>query len=249
MCGRLWIWHEKQWAPQRCFRQSSAVSLLCRSFSVVRRNLAVWPHLSLLCVSESWGCNKKGSVTWILNLCGSSASPVKVNWGKRDKRHWLNSVAESEYFSGLETESPECYHLFLLLSSPLPPQVFLPYLIYLLLPVKTLEVCSGKWDKSSRINSTVHTPFPIQDLAHTLSCIAVAIYRVNVCLWSHSLQTATPSCQKAGLGGFSCLRTGWVLLFLELLYQASLEGLTRVTAACNHCYLQGRIKVFDRCTW
>lgn len=27
------------------------------------------------------------------------------------------------------------------------------------------------------------------------------------------------------------------------------KGLTRITAACNHCYLQGRIKVLDRCTW
>lgn len=198
---------------------------------------------------SDWSGRSDSSSAEDTSMWHCSASPVKVNWGKRDKRHWLNSVAESEYFSGLETQSPECYHLFLLLSSPLPPQVFLTYLIYLLLPVKILEVCSGKWDKSSRINSTVHTPFPIQDLAHTLSCIAVAIYRVNVCSWSHSLQTATPSCQKPGLGGFSCLRTGWVLLFLELLYQASLEGLTRVTAACNHCYLQGRIKVLDRCTW
>lgn len=79
-------------------KDASDRALLCRSFSVVWRNIAVWPHLSLLWSSESWGCNKKGSVTWILNLCGSSAFPVKVNWGKRDKRHWLNSVAESVFF-------------------------------------------------------------------------------------------------------------------------------------------------------
>lgn len=155
---------------------------------MVCRNIAVWPHLSLLCASESWGCNKKGSVTWILNLCGSSASPVKVNWGKRDKRRWLNSLTESVgFFSGLETESPECCHLFLL-SSPLPPQVFLPYLMHLLLPAKTLAVCSGKWDQSSRINSTVRPPFP----AHAImGCIAIAIYWVSVCSWSHSLHPAT----------------------------------------------------------
>lgn len=115
------MWHKRR--PQRCFWQSSA---LC-SFPVVHRNIAVWPHLSLLWASESWGCNKKVSVTWILILCASSAFPVKVNWVKRDKRRWLNSVAESVFLSGLETESPECYHLFLLLSSPLLPQVFLSH--------------------------------------------------------------------------------------------------------------------------
>lgn len=86
---------------------------------------------------------------------------------------------------GLETRSPEYYLLFLL---PLPPKFplsrFLALsLVYILLPVKILEACSGKRDTSSRMNSPVCTHIPESRigtlLMHWSVCIAVAIYWGN----------------------------------------------------------------------
>lgn len=51
-----------------------------KSFSIVSRNIAVWPHLSLLCVLlKSRNYNKKGGVTWIVNLYASSVCSAEVN--------------------------------------------------------------------------------------------------------------------------------------------------------------------------
>lgn len=94
---------------------------------------------------------------------------------------------------GLETRSPECYPLFLLPPPPKsPPSSFLALsLVYLMLPVQILEVCSGKWDTSSRINSTVCTHVPESRIRILLMqwsvCIVVAIYWMTAQMlsWHH----------------------------------------------------------------